>query len=98
VQTCSKCNALSPDAALTCLNCDADLMEYSTRAVVLKRFRDNPRVRHIILAVHDDCCHTCLDMQGAYAKDEVPSLPVEGCSHPDGCRCFYQPELNDIYP
>jgi hypothetical protein len=98
VQTCSKCNALSSDAAPSCVHCGVDLLEYSTRAVTLKRLRENPRVRHIILSVHDDCCHMCLEMQGAYSKEEVPGLPVEGCSHPNGCRCFYQPVLNDIYP
>jgi hypothetical protein len=25
-------------------------------------------------------------------------LPVEGCSHALGCRCFYQPVLDEIYP
>jgi hypothetical protein len=28
----------------------------------------------------------------------VPELPVRGCSHKNGCRCFYEPFLTDIYP
>jgi hypothetical protein len=98
VQTCSKCNALSHDAAIECHNCKADLGEFSTSAVALKRFQVNSRVRHIILNVHDDCCHVCLEMQGAYPKDKAPSLPTLGCTNPEGCRCFYQPVLGDIYP
>lgn len=98
MQTCSKCNGLSTDSVTICDNCGADLLVFSTHAVTLQRFRDNPRVRHVILSVHDDCCNVCLEMQGAYSKEEAPSLPVEGCSHQHGCRCFYQPELGDIYP
>jgi hypothetical protein len=98
VQTCSKCHALSPDTAYQCENCQADLSQYSTQAVTLQRFQDNPRVLHVILNVHDDCCHACLEMQGAYPKDQAPRLPIQGCSHSDGCRCFYQPVLGDIYP
>ncbi len=47
MQTCSKCNASSPDDALTCVNCHADLGEFSTTAVALKRMQANPRVRSI---------------------------------------------------
>jgi hypothetical protein len=98
VQTCSVCNALSPDTATHCANCQADLTELSSAAVALKRFQANPRVRHVILQVMDNCCPTCAAAQGAYPKDQAPRLPVEGCSHELGCRCFYQPELSDIYP
>jgi hypothetical protein len=36
--------------------------------------------------------------EGEFPKDEVPALPVRGCSHAHGCRCFYEPALVDIYP
>jgi hypothetical protein len=98
VQTCSKCNALSPDDSIYCDNCKSDLREFSNQAVALKRFQENPRVRHVILAINDNACPLCKEMQGAYTKESAPRLPVEGCSHPNGCRCFYQPVLGDIYP
>ncbi len=98
MQTCSICNAQSPDSAAQCINCKADLRENSTTAVALNKFRANPRVEAIILSVADDACPACEQLQGTYAKDKVPALPVEGCSHALGCRCFYQPVLTDIYP
>jgi hypothetical protein len=28
----------------------------------------------------------------------VPQLPIEGCSHPKGCRCHYEPVLDLFGP
>ncbi len=98
MQSCTKCNALSPDTEIYCVNCQADLRQFSATAVALKRFQENPRVRLVIFQAHDDACPACRQYQGSYQKDQAPHLPVEGCSHPDGCRCFYQPVLADIYP
>jgi hypothetical protein len=64
----------------------------------IKRMQANPRVQHVILQVWDDACPACRQLQGSYPKDQVPRLPVEGCSHPNGCRCKYQPALSEIYP
>ena len=49
------------------------------------------RVR--ILAGHD-CCPVCRALEGAYEFEDVPRLPLEGCSHPHGCRCHYEPVLD----
>jgi hypothetical protein len=98
VQTCSKCYTQSPDTATHCINCQAELREYSTTAIALKRLRDNPRVVNIRLVVAHDCCPACLEIAGTYHKEQAPDLPVEGCSHPQGCRCFYEPLLSEIYP
>jgi len=98
VQTCSKCNALSPDQATNCINCGADLSELSTTAVARKRFQGNPRVRMVSILVMHDACPACQEIEGAYSKDALPPLPVEGCSHKNGCRCFYQPYLDELYP
>ncbi len=46
-----------------------------------------------ILAAHD-CCPVCRAVSGAYDFDEVPELPLIGCSHPLGCRCHYAPVLD----
>jgi len=98
VQICSRCYAQSPDSAVQCVNCQADLREYSKTAVALKRFRSNPRVKNVHLMVAHDCCPACREAEGTYDKDQAPSLPVDGCSHSLGCRCFYEPMLTEIYP
>jgi hypothetical protein len=98
VQTCSKCQTQAPDSARFCAGCQADLNEWSETAVALKRFQNNPRVEYVLVAVASDCCPACREAQGAYAKNETPRLPVEGCSHEHGCRCFYEPFLVEIYP
>ena len=98
MQTCSQCNAQSPDTALNCVNCSADLKELSSTAVALKEFASNPRVNYVRLLVAEDSCPACQALEGTYEKDSVPVLPVEGCSHATGCRCFYQPYLNTIFP
>jgi hypothetical protein len=98
MQTCSKCYALSADTTVHCSSCQADLRVYSTTAVALERFQANPRVHHLILSINDNACPVCKEKQGAYLKNEAPVLPIEGCSHPHGCRCFYQPVLEEIYP
>jgi hypothetical protein len=46
-----------------------------------------------ILANHDNC-PVCRRVEGAYDFDDVPELPLEGCSHPMGCRCYYAPVLD----
>ncbi len=64
----------------------------------LKRFQENDRVRNVRLMVAGDCCPVCTANEGTYEKNEAPALPIEGCSHPKGCRCFYEPLLTAIYP
>ena len=98
MQICSKCQAQSPDTVDECVNCKADLTEWSETAVSLKRLRDNPRVSYVRIAVAHDCCPACRQAEGAYDKNAIPRLPVEGCSHGLGCRCYYQPVLEYIYP
>jgi RNA polymerase subunit RPABC4/transcription elongation factor Spt4 len=98
MQTCSNCNALSPDHAIECTQCGADLGEFSNRSVSLKRMQDNPRVDYVRVISSDNSCPACRRIEGAYDKTTVPSLPHVACSHEYGCRCFYLPFLTDIYP
>ena len=95
MQTCSICNASSPDDALTCGNCSADLGEFSTTKVALKRMQKNSRVRSIRVTVAHDACPHCYELLKTYPKDKVPQLPHQGCSHENGCRCFYEPVLEE---
>lgn len=98
MQTCSKCLTQSPDNIKICPNCQANLAEFSTTAVARRRLQENTRVNRIRLSVAADACPVCQEMQGTYPKGQVPILPIEGCSHANGCRCFYEPVLDEIYP
>jgi hypothetical protein len=98
LQTCSKCSTQSKDNTPTCPKCQADLREFSTSSVALKKFQDNKRVKNVRLVVPTDACPACLEMEGTYAKDKAPRLPIAGCSEENGCRAFYEPMLNEIYP
>jgi RNA polymerase subunit RPABC4/transcription elongation factor Spt4 len=98
MQTCSQCNAQSPDSANLCVNCSADLAEFSSTAVARVEFESNPRVKYVRMLVADNSCPACQALEGTYEKDAVPKLPVDGCSYELGCRCFYQPYLTTIFP
>lgn len=98
MQICTNCDHQSPDTAQDCENCGRSLAEYSEQAVALRRLQANPRVTNLVVANSGDACPACREMQGTYAKDDAPQLPVEGCSHALGCRCFYEPMLEEIYP
>jgi len=63
----------------------------------LENIKNGLGTRVRILA-NRDSCPVCLAMEGAYEFDEVPELPLEGCSHADGCRCHYEPVLDRFGP
>ena len=98
VQLCSVCHTQANDLETICPNCQADLSVLSQRAVDLKKLQDNPRVLRIGLVVNQDACPACQAFEGSYEKDKVPTLPIQGCSHPLSCRCTYKPFLDEIYP
>ncbi len=98
MRNCTLCLAQSPDTASTCIGCGADLALHSATAVALRQLQTNDRVSRIRLIVADDACPACRAAEGEFLKDAVPPLPTLGCSHPQGCRCFYQPALVEIYP
>ena len=50
-----------------------------------------------ILANRDSCPY-CKALEGVYELDNVPELPLEGCSHDLGCRCAYAPVLDQFGP
>jgi hypothetical protein len=67
-------------------------------AAALARFKANPRISRIRIIVPEDACPACRHLEGEYDKDSVPELPLLDCSHPLGCRSFYEPKLEEIYP
>lgn len=88
----------APSAAYSPTDRSEANWESSAAAQALRRFQANPRVKYIVIAVPDDACPACNKLAGTYPKDNVPRLPVESCSHPLGCRSFYMPFLDEIYP
>lgn len=76
----------------------ADNWESSNAAQVLARLQSNPRVKYIVLAAPADACPACQTLAGTYPKEQAPHLPVDLCSHPLGCRAYYIPYLDDIFP
>ncbi len=98
MQTCSKCSTQSADSVTVCPTCGSDLSEFSTTAVALKKFQANPRVKNVRLVVPATACPACQAVEGTYEKELAPHLPVEGCSEPNGCQCYYEPMLTEIYP
>ena len=98
MQTCSKCFHISPDNELQCVNCGADLSEFSEHAITIKQLIENPRVIAIRVSVGKNACPTCRLVEGVFAKDSIPGLPVEGCSGAKGCECSYAPILDEIFP
>lgn len=63
----------------------------------LEKIRGGLATRVRILASRDSC-PACKAFEGAYDFDDVPQLPIEGCSHPKGCRCHYEPVLDRFGP
>ncbi len=98
MQTCSLCQAGSPDTALECVNCGASLTVHSATAIARTELLANPRVVRLRLIVAADACSACREAQGDYTKESTPSLPNLSCAHHHGCRCFYEPYLSEIYP
>ena len=63
----------------------------------LDRIRNGLATKVRILA-SPDSCPTCEAMEGAYTFEDVPELPLVGCSHPRGCQCKYEPVLDRFGP
>lgn len=75
-----------------------DTWETSAAAQSLERMKANPRIKYIVVIVPEDACPACQNLTGTYPKDQVPCLPYGECSHPLGCRSYYAPYLDEIFP
>ncbi len=65
--------------------------------IALKSIEEGLATRVRILASRDSC-PACRAAEKTYAFGDVPALPIEGCSHPHGCRCHYAPVLDAFGP
>jgi len=88
----------SQESAHSTTDRSEDIRDQSPAAQALKRMQANPRVKYIVVVVPQGACPACQNLTGTYPKDQVPPLPVDECSHPLGCRAYYLPYLDEIYP
>lgn len=74
---------------------DADRREEQRAA--LERIK-NGLATKVRIMVAPDCCPVCRAYEGAYEFDDVPELPLEGCSRVGGCNAVYAPVLDRFGP
>jgi hypothetical protein len=98
MRQCAVCLTETEDHITLCPNCGADLAVDSVRARALEQIRHSPRASMVHVMVGDDCCPACRQVEGTYDKDNVPELPVPGCSGEHGCRCQYEPFVIEVGP
>jgi hypothetical protein len=91
-------NSYTQENALPMNDQSLDNWANSPAAQALARMQANPRVKYVVVVVPAGACPACQNLTGTYPKDQVPPLPFEECSHPQGCRAFYLPYLDEIYP
>lgn len=71
--------------------------ELRRRAIVGYRMgiRSGGSIRGVRIIGGQDSCPACQALvANIYQPDDAPSLPVEGCTHPAGCRCAYRPVMS----
>ncbi len=76
---------------------DSDARRRKEQEEALERIRNGlaTKVRILIAA---DACPVCRAWEGAYDLDDVPELPLEGCSRNGGCNAVYAPVLDQYGP
>jgi hypothetical protein len=100
MRECAVCFTESEDHVTTCPECGADLTVDSVRARALRQIMESPRVSHVFIAVPAGACPVCRQNYGTFPKhsNEIPALPHEGCSCPNGCLCRYEPLVVEVGP
>ncbi|MBP6016709.1 MAG: hypothetical protein KA586_08310 [Candidatus Promineofilum sp.] len=74
-----------------------DEEQRAQQKAALDRIRNGLATRARIL-VSPDACPVCRAREGAYAFEDIPELPLEGCSRPGGCNAVYEPVLDLFGP
>jgi hypothetical protein len=47
-----------------------------------------------LVAADSNACAACLAVTDkVYLPSALPKLPIDGCTHPSGCRCRYEPNV-----
>ena len=56
-------------------------------------------IQGIRVLVGEESCPTCrANAERVFTPDDVPILPLAGCTHPDGCRCAYTLAMKSSLP
>jgi MoaA/NifB/PqqE/SkfB family radical SAM enzyme len=66
---------------------------------IIDRYRLGMRAHGAIHGIRivsaPDSCSSCQRLAGkVYQPDETPVIPIQECSHPQGCRCVYSPLMS----
>jgi len=66
--------------------------------IVLARYRLGMKaggaIRGVRIIAGADSCPACrAAAQTVYMPDEAPLIPIQECTHPQGCRCAYTPVM-----
>ena len=73
---------------------DQDAKKRAEAKAALKKIKEGGVATKVRILVDADACPVCRSVEGAYDFDEVPEIPVEGCSQLGGCNAFYAPVLD----
>lgn len=73
---------------------DQDEKKRAEAKAALKKIIDGGIATKVRILVDADACPVCRAMEGAYDFDDVPEIPIEGCSQLGGCNAFYAPVLD----
>jgi hypothetical protein len=61
----------------------------------LQRYSEQEFVNKVEIMCLDDSCQKCKAVAGRrYTLKNAPLLPVDGCTHENGCRCCYTPVVD----
>lgn len=73
---------------------DQDEKRRAEQKEALRKIIEGGVATKVRILVDDEACPVCRAVEGAYDFDEVPEIPIEGCSNPNGCNAFYAPVLD----
>lgn len=76
---------------------DYDTKRLAENKAALAKIKSGLATKVRIL-VSADACPVCRAIQGAYAFDQVPDIPPEGCSCLGGSKAYYAPVLDRFGP
>jgi len=76
---------------------DYDTKRRAESKAALEKIKNGLATKVRIL-VPANACPACRAIEGAYAFDDVPEIPPEGCSCLNGCQAYYAPVLDRFGP
>ena len=71
-----------------------DTKKRAEQKTALKKIEDGGIATKVRILIARDACPVCQAIEGAYAFEDAPELPPEGCSCLGGCKSQYAPVLD----